>query len=204
MSFDFLKIMRERFACKAYKDKRISDKDLYNILEVGRLSPTSFGLEMVHFHVIKSKHLKEELFEACFNQQSTKEADITIITSVYKEQFYDPTSNFIKQRGERFPDGLAAFIDDFKGYYEFLKSNNRLLSWARSQGYIAVANQMSYAQSIGISSCAIEGYDEDKIIKLLKLDPSIYSISLLATYGYRNEEVREKIREDLDKIVTIY
>ena len=41
----FIKAMHNRFACKKYLNKPIESNILEAILEVGRLSPTSFGLE---------------------------------------------------------------------------------------------------------------------------------------------------------------
>ncbi len=44
---EILKAFQFRYACKAFDtSKKISDKDFHFILETGRLSPSSFGLEL--------------------------------------------------------------------------------------------------------------------------------------------------------------
>jgi len=39
----FSEAMEHRFACRSYQDKQIPKEDLEQILEWGRLTPTSFG-----------------------------------------------------------------------------------------------------------------------------------------------------------------
>lgn len=205
MSSSFLDAMQHRFACKCYdRNKKISEKDINSLLKVAQLSPTSFGMEMVHYHVVTSDKYNTDLYKACFEQESVKTAPLAIIPSVYTEKYYDVESEFVKQRGQRFPGTLQEYKDDFKGYYEFLKENNRLVSWARSQSYISIANMMTYAKTIGIDSCAIEGYDEDKILKLLNLNKEDHAIGLICVFGYSKEKEREKIREDIKNITTRY
>ena len=183
-------ILSHRFACKKYKKEMLSREIIDEILEAGRLSPTSFGLEPWTFHVCKS----EDLLSSCFFQESMKSAPITIVITTKRGHFFEPNSEFIKERAIRFPSTLEEFIDDYKGYYEFLKSNNALDSWSRSQSYIACANMMTRATELGVQSCAIEGYDNDKVIAALKLNPKAEEVGIVIAFGYPDEEEREKIR----------
>ena len=41
--------------------RKISDEDFNTILETGRLSPSSLGLEPRHFVVVQNKELREKL-----------------------------------------------------------------------------------------------------------------------------------------------
>ncbi len=205
MNSNFLDAMQHRFACKLYhRDKKINDKDLQNLLKVAQLSPTSFGLEMIHYRVVVSDSYNKDLYNACFEQDSVKTAPCVIIPTVLREKYYDVDGDFVKQRAMRFPSTLDEFKDDFRGYFTFLKDNNRLIHWAKSQTYIAIANMMTYAQTIGISSCAIEGYNEDKVLDLLNLDKDKWAVGLICCFGYSKEDEREKIREKIENIVTIY
>ena len=183
-------ILRHRFACKKYKSTMLSREVIDEILEAGRLSPTSFGLEPWTFHVCKS----EDLLSSCFYQESMKSAPITVVITTKRGHFFDPMSEFIKKRAIRFPSTLDEFIDDYKGYYEFLRDNSSLDSWSRSQSYIACANMMTRAAELGVQSCAIEGYDNDKVISALKLDKNDEEVGIVIAFGYPDEEEREKIR----------
>ncbi len=201
---DFMTAMAHRFACKLYKNEALPGEEVKNLLEVGRLSPTSFGMEMVHYRAVVNPKYRKGLFHACFEQDSVKTAPLCIIPTVLRESFYEPHGDFVRQRGLRFPSTLEEYIDDFKGYYHFLHGEGRLLAWARSQSYIAVGNMMTYAWTKGIASCAIEGYKEEALLDLLNLDKTRWAVGLVCVFGYSAEEEREKIREPLEEISTVY
>lgn len=197
----FLDAMNTRFACKFYDNKQISHEEKKLILDYGRLTPTSFGLELWSFHAITNSALKHTLFHACFAQQSVETAALVVAVLVHTPIYADPDGAMVQSRALRFPDSLDVFIDDYRPYYDFLKAKGRLDSWLRSQGYLAVANMMTGAAMLGIQSCAIEGFDEQKVLDALDVDKRIWQVSLLCTFGYPAENVREKVRLDASLVV---
>jgi nitroreductase len=197
----FLEALQARFACKLYTNRAIEDCALHEILESARLTPTSFGLELWSFHIVQSQEGRERLYHACFDQDSVKTAPLSIVTLVRPGHWYDPNGEPVKERGSRFPGNLKDFIADFRPYHTFLSENNRLDCWSKSQGYLAVANMMTCASFLGIQSCAIEGFDEGKVLALLNLSPSDWLVSLVTTFGYPAEECRPKVREKLENLV---
>ena len=200
----FMAAMQNRYACKRYSEKQISPIDLHYILETGRLSPTSFGLEGWHFHIVTSDELRGAMTKACFDQESVATAPVSIVITARKSGSYDPQGEFVAQRGKRFPGTLQEFIDDYIGYYRFLEKNGRIDCWSRAQCYIAAANMMQCAVTMGVQSCAIEGFDEEKIATIISLDTEIWQVALVITFGYPDEEVREKIREPLHSLTTFH
>lgn len=191
-----IEFLTYRFACKHYLNRQVEEEKLKVILEAGRLSPSSFGLEPWCFHITRSCDILSE----CYYQESMKSAPITIVITVKKEKSFDPYSAFVKERASRFPDPLEVFIDDYKGYYEMLKREGRVDMWSRSQSYIAAANMMTAAAELGIESCAIEGYDNDRLISALGLDNAEDEVGIVIAFGYSAEEERPKIRETLESI----
>jgi nitroreductase len=200
----FLEAMQNRFACKLYKDQPLSDLEITTILEAARLSPTSFGLEAWHFHVVTDLTLRKELTEACFDQESVLSAPVSIILTALREEPFATNHPFLIQRALRFPTTLEEFVDDYVGYYDFLVEKGRLECWARSQCYIAAANMMSIAAANNIQSCAIEGFDEEKVAKVINLDLKEWQVALVIPFGYPAESNREKIREPLESLVTYH
>lgn len=78
---EFLKAMDFRHACKVFDDtKKIPAEELNFILEVGRKSPSSFGMEPWKFVVIQNQEMKEKIRPVCWNQpQITTCSDLVII-----------------------------------------------------------------------------------------------------------------------------
>lgn len=204
ITHSFLDAMHTRFACKTYDTKPLTPDEISFILECGRLSPTSFGFELWEFHAITSEQARNAMFEACFHQESMKTAPLIIAALARTAAAYDPYGPDVKQRAQRFPGTLEEFIDDYKGFHEFLKQAGRLDSWSCSQCYIAIANMMTGAASLGIQSCAIEGFDEQKVLSVLGCDPAIWKVGLIATFGYPAEPKRERIREPLESLTVFH
>lgn len=201
---DFLEAMQHRFACKLYDGKSLEDREIRAILEYGRLTPTSFGLELWSFHAALSEEAKLALYEACFRQETVRTSAMTVAILVRTPPFANPDGDLVHGRGKRFGDPIQVFIDDYRPYYDFLAANGRLDSWLRSQGYLAVANMMTGARMLGIQSCAIEGFDEQKVLKVLDVDPIQWQVSILATFGHSAEAERPKIRESLEDLVVYH
>lgn len=54
-------MMNHRFACKLFNGQKIPKEDLEFILEAGRLSPSSFGIEQWKFVVVQNQAIKEAI-----------------------------------------------------------------------------------------------------------------------------------------------
>jgi nitroreductase len=202
---NFLDAMQSRFACKRYDtDKPLSSEEIIQILEFGRLTPTSFGLEPWSFHAVISQEKLKELYWACFEQETVSSSGMTVAVLVHAEPYADPDGDLVAQRGVRFPPSLEYFIDDYRPYWEYLVGEGRVASWLRAQAYLGIANMMTGARTLGIQSCAIEGFDEAKVLAVLDQSPEQWQVGLLASFGHPAEAEREKIRLSLDDLVTYY
>ncbi|TXT48591.1 MAG: nitroreductase [Spirochaetes bacterium] len=199
----FLRAMETRFACKRYAAKPLESDDIKYILECGRLSPSSFGLEPWTFCTIGNRELMESLGAACFGQEAVSSAALAVCILVEKEKAFEPGSDFLKQRSARFPGGYSVFLEDYRGYYEFLRSQDRILSWSRSQAYIAAANMMTGAKALGLDSCAIEGFAEGEVLGILGASAEEKTVGLIVVFGYGDETPREKIREPPEAIIRL-
>lgn len=204
MASQFLDVMRKRYACKNFDPSRkLTDSEVRYLLECGRLSPSSFGLEPWRFIAVVDESLIGALGDACFSQSAVYTSPCPIVILARQEKAYKIDSAFVRQRADRFPGGYGVFAEDYRGYYEFLRQNDRLRAWSVAQAYIACANMMTGAACAGLDSCAIEGFDEAKIVEALGIDEDEWIVALVATFGFGNEEPRSKIRESLSEISAI-
>lgn len=197
----FLATMQKRFACKCFMtDIRLSASCIDFILECGRLSPSSFGLEHWHFIVIEERKDILALGNACLAQNAVSSAPCAIVILTRREADLAPDSDFVRRRGLRFPGRIEDFIEDYRPYWESLEREGRLEHWSRAQGYIAGANMMTGAAAIGLDSCPIEGFEEDEVLKCIGMKKKEWSVSLVISFGRADEKTRPKIREAAEKI----
>jgi nitroreductase len=201
---NFLETMRGRYACKLFdREKPLGEDAITFLLECGRLSPSSFGLEPWSFFVLKTKDSLQKLSAACFDQDPVSSSPLAICILVEREASYQENAPFLRQRAERFPLGYDEFLKDYMGYHRYLISEDRILHWSRAQAYIALANMMTGAYHSGIDSCAIEGFDELKVLEILDTDTTATkTVAIIGVFGFSKEAPRKKIREPFDAIAT--
>ena len=93
--------------------------------------------------------------------------------------------------------------------YKTFESERAAFDWASKQTYIVMANMMTMAAYEGLDSCALEGFNQDKMTALLGdelglFDTKHFGISVMAAFGYRDEEPhRNKTRRTMDEIVKV-
>lgn len=196
---DFSDAMAHRFACRSFLDKPIDARVLEQILQWGRLTPTSFGWEGWAFHVVTGAK-RQALCQACLGQACVQQAPVSIVLVARKAYWYDPDGPFIHQRASRMWDEAAA-IEDFRGFYEALRKRGELDAWSRSQCYIASGNMTTGAKTLGIDSVILEGFDAALVLKVLDLDASQWMPALVIPFGYAACPEAPKIREPLSQLV---
>jgi len=73
------KVILERFSCRDYKDKKISNKHLAKILEAGIKSPNAGNLQCWKFVVVNDLNIKEQITKASLNQRWMMQAPLFIV-----------------------------------------------------------------------------------------------------------------------------
>jgi len=205
MKNSFREAMDFRHACKLFDDtKRIPDDEIRYILDMGRKSPSSFGMEGWKFLVITNEELKEKLRPFCWNQpQITSCSHLVVILAAIeslKPQSGIPLQRF--SRREMPKEKLDFYIDIYASHLkDTLASDENIFCWSARQTYIAAANMMTSAAFIGIDSCPIEGFEKEKVEDVLELDRSKYQVSLILPFGYRVNEQSKQLRLNFDEVV---
>ena len=189
-----------RHACKIFNNEKIPAADLRFILEAGRLSPSSFGMEHWNFIVVQDQTLKEQIRPLCWDQaQITSCSDLIIVTAKVdapaRKEYYEKMFS----RREMPQEMLEQYLNVYQNYIDNLHS---VYGWSTKQCYIAAANIMSYAAMIGVDSCPIEGFEKEPLEELLELNKTKEQIALLIPLGYRVNEQSQKRRLGFDEVVS--
>jgi nitroreductase len=199
MKHALLDLFRRRFACHRFlRDRPIPKEDLGFVLEAGRLSPSSFGLEQWKFLVLTQPEDKARLQAACFDQPQVGSASAVIVI-LAKLTDLDPDSDYVKRLLEReYPgDNLAFALGNYRNFH----ANTDVAAWSTTQCHIAAANMMTAATAVGIDSCAIGGFLPDPVRDLLQITADRYAIALILALGYCDETPPDKQRLPLADLV---
>jgi len=116
----------------------------------------------------------------------------------------------IQKTLENFPYLVLEEDGEVVGYaYAGRFSARAAFDWSSKQAYIVMANMMTMAAYEGLDSCALEGFNQDKMTVLLGdelglFDTKHFGIAVMAAFGYRDEEPhRNKTRRTMNEIVTV-
>ena len=196
---EFKEIVNKRYATKKFDGSKISDEKLNELLELIRMSASSYGLQPWKVKIVGDKETKGKLSPASWNQ-----AQITTCSHIL---VFCADSN-IKERIEKYEkmmldsgipkenvDTLAGMM---KGFEEGL-TDDKKISWAERQTYIAIGNAINGAKSLGFDSCPMEGFSPEEYIKILELPENLHPVALV-TIGIAADKPHPKIRyskEDL-------
>ena len=205
MQNQFTEAMAFRHACKAFDEtKKISDEEIHYILEAGRTSPSSFGMEAWKFLVITNEKLKAKLRPLCWNQvQITSCSHLVVVLAGIENA--KPSSGEPKKRFSRralSPEQIEGYIELYSNHLTHtLSSDEKIYEWTARQTYIAIGNMMTAGAFIGIDSCPIEGFDKSSVEEALSLDTTQYQVAMLLPFGYRINEQSTQLRLPFDDVV---
>ncbi|MCM4173160.1 NAD(P)H-dependent oxidoreductase [Arenibacter sp. TNZ] len=205
----YIENLNWRYATKKFDaSKKLSKKDLEDLLEATSLSASSYGLQPYEILVIEDPELRNKLQPAAWGQSQITEASHLIILanqSTFGEELVDDyLENVSETRG--IP------TNDLQGYSDFMKSKLMPLSesakatWTTRQTYIALGNLLSAAADLKIDSCPMEGFDNAQFNEILGLTKKGLNAAVLVAVGYRSEEDTtqhyKKVRKSKENLIT--
>ncbi|UDI77483.1 NAD(P)H-dependent oxidoreductase [Staphylococcus taiwanensis] len=215
MQETIIKAFNFRHATKVFDTtKHVSDSEFQTILETGRLSPSSLGLEPWRFAIIEDEEIKERLKPYSWGaQKQLSTASRFVIILARKNVTAD--SEYVQHmiRGiKKYEESTIPAVEDkynnFQTNFHINDNERTLLDWASKQTYIALANMMTSAALLGIDSCPMEGFDLDKVTEILEeesiVDTEHFAPSVMVAFGYRKEEPKEKVRQPADDVYAWY
>lgn len=206
-----IQIAHRRYATKKYNPHRhIPNDDWQTILEVGRLSPSSFGYEPWQFVLLNNQDDQAAIKPFAWGAANSIDgADKLLVILARKNVTYD--SDYVRhlvtdvKHKEYSPD--SAVSQRFKNFQEQdlgLHSNKDVFEWAIRQCYIAMANMMTAAATLDIDSCPIEGFNYAQMNDFMTnhhyMDPQKWGIAVMVSFGYRDQDITPKVRQPLTDI----
>lgn len=213
---DILDAFQYRHATKEFDaTKKVSEENINFILKTANLSPSSFGFEPWHFVVVQDKALRELLKPVAWGAPLKLDTASHFVLGLsmkapmvkHDSEYITHMMKEVKQLPEDVIDMYSKFYREFQELDFDLDSDKKLFDWASKQTYIALGNMMTSAALIGIDSCPIEGFHQEKAEALLRdkfgVDTDKYGLSFMLAFGYRKADPEfDKSRRNFEDIVT--
>ena len=211
---EIIALQHQRYATKKFDPtRRISDEDWAALVEVGRLAPSSLGFEPWKMLLLNNEGMKQDLKSMAWGAVSMLDGASHFVIYLARKGVNYETSYIEKLMQEvrhRSYDPDSAYAHRIKSFQESdvqLNDERSLFDWASKQTYIQMANMMNAAVLMGMDSCPIEGYDKAKVEAYLEekgvLDTSEFGVSVMCAFGYRDEDIKPKIRWNTESIYEV-
>ena len=209
----FSKVVRTRRSVRAYEPEHIPDAVLDACLDLALLAPTSHNLESWQFIDVRDPAKLAKLRHYCLDQPPAQQAP-TLLVAVARPDFWrlgrklmlehivaGGVSDELLLKKYRvlipliFANGplhvlaplkalMVAAIGLFRPFWRISFGPSGQLLWATKTTALACQNLMLALRAAGYDSCALEGFDEPRVKRLLGL-PRAASVVMVIAAGRR-------------------
>ncbi|GAA4163143.1 NAD(P)H-dependent oxidoreductase [Chryseobacterium ginsenosidimutans] len=203
---NYLEALSRRYSVKKFNHEIIPQETLHNILESGKLSASSLGLQPYKIIVVESEEMKQKLIPAFYNpsQISTCSHLVVIISKkTVDESYINGYFRHISDVRETPMEKLDLFKNSINQHIN-QKTQDEIFNWAEKQSYIVLANLMYAAALENVDTCPMEGFRQDIIEQILDINPDTEKVTVSLALGYRSEEDHfqhmKKVRKPNEKL----
>jgi nitroreductase len=216
----FEALARNRRATRHFISDPVPPELIERLIDIARWAPSGYNLQPTHIVVVTDNRLKKELYHACLDQAQILEAPAILIFTgdrrVIKNNFESMLSMELEaktinpeyERRLRFivplflsnaPFGIGWLWKAlFMPFLRLVRPVPRMpvifkREWLTKQVMLVAMNFMLAAASAGLATVPMEGFDEGRIRRLLKI-PRSYVIPVVIPLGYAVEGKLKKTR----------
>lgn len=188
---NYIDALNQRYSVKKFdKEKTVSSDKIHNILEAGKLSASSMGLQPYKIIVVESEEMKQQLIPAFHNPSQISTCSHLVILVAKKnvdERYIDGYFRHITEVREVPLGTLDVFRKNIETYTQS-PVENEVASWAEKQTYIVLGNLIFAAALEQVDSCPMEGFKKELMEQILGLDSENESVAVTLALGYRAED----------------
>lgn len=199
---EFEDVMKKRYAAKMYDGRKIDPALIGKIEDLIRLTPSAINVQPWKIKVISDDKAKAALaqYTKINVPQFTTCSHLLVICA----------DTDLKGHAERYlailkavrvgvpPEREKAFTDFIMGWVNHMTPEQRLFE-AQKHAYLAAATALYAAESLGIDSCPMTGFDAAGLARELKLPPNLVP-TFLISLGYAADKPMPKIRFSKEEI----
>ncbi|MEO5816969.1 MAG: nitroreductase family protein [Gemmatimonadaceae bacterium] len=173
-----------RRSIRVYESALIPDSEIRELLRLAGRAPSAYNVQPWRFIVVQDPELKAQLSAAAYGQQQIVRAPATIV------MYSDMESALERMPESMHPDmpqdKRDAGVESFRGQFANQTVEERE-NWGNAQSNIALGYLLLLAESMGLSTSPMLGFEPEKVKALLGL-PAHVRIPALISIGYAGEE----------------
>ncbi len=168
-------------------DKPLADDLLKTILHLATLAPSGYNMQPWRFVVVRSARNRERLKACAYNQPKIGEAPVVVIVLGYLNPHrddLDPMADHQERLGVINREISFAMRSNAR---KALEHQPDPTVWATRSAMLAAATLMIAAESLGVSSAPMEGFEEPKVREAFGV-PDDHAVCCLIALGHASEQ----------------
>ena len=194
---DLADAIRARGSVKSYEpEHEISDAELKELFELVVRSPSSFNLQHWRFVAVRDQALKDQVMAAAWGQTHLGEASIDVVVCGKLPAHEDAEEIWSAAP----PEVASKMVPMIGGFYCGNPALQR--DEAVRSGSLAAMTLMLVAQSMGLSTCPMIGFDPGKVAEILSI-PDDHVPVMIVTLGKGLTAARPTARLPVERVVML-
>ncbi|NQY26443.1 MAG: nitroreductase family protein [Piscirickettsiaceae bacterium] len=164
----------------------MTDDEINELMEHAILSPTAFNIQHWRFVQVQDKDKRQQIEDASWGQKQVTESSLLLILCADLNAWEKQPERYCRNAPQEVQDFLLPAIEDYYTNHHQAQRDECMRSTS-----IAAMNIMLMAKGMGYDSCPMDGFDFDKVAKIINL-PHDHIINMMITIGKKKIEARSR------------
>jgi nitroreductase len=185
---EFLEVVKSRRSIRKFKSDEIPENYITELIEAGRFAPSGINIQPTRYVVIKSEDARKKLNE-CTPLPFVGAAPVVIACCV-DNRAMDHVLESMKNNSDPGSDNKKSRFSDPASVKAYLNLN----------AAIAIDHITLRAVDLGLGTCWVMMFDQEKVKNLLGLDENHDVVALLPV-GYPDQSPSQRPRLDMEELL---
>jgi nitroreductase len=164
----------------------MTEAEIQELMQYAILSPTAFNIQHWRFVRVKDKDKRQKIQDASWGQVQVSEASLLLVLCADLNAWEKQPERYFKNTPAEVRDMLLPAIEN---YYTNHHEGQRDECFRSTS--IAAMNIMLMAKGMGYDSCPMDGFDFDKIAKIINL-PHDHIVTMMITIGKKKLDAKPR------------
>ncbi|MDA3789907.1 MAG: nitroreductase family protein [Desulfobacula sp.] len=178
-----IEAIRARRSVKHYDASHVMTAEEANqVLSLAVLSPTAFNIQNWRFVVVDDSDLRRKIREVAWDQSQVTDASLFIVLCADLKAWENEPGRYWVNAPKEVQEFMLPAIDEYYRGKEQVQRDEAM----RSCGIVAQTIMLT-AKSLGYDSCPMDGFDFEKVARLIHL-PDDHVIAMFVAIGKGTKE----------------
>jgi len=164
----------------------MTEAEIQELMQHAILSPTAFNIQHWRFVRVKDKLKRQQIQEASWGQVQVSEASLLLVLCADLNAWEKQPERYFKDAPEEVRGILLPAIENYYTNHHQAQRDECFRSTS-----IAAMNIMLMAKGMGYDSCPMDGFDFDKVAKIINL-PHDHIVTMMITIGKKKLDAKPR------------